>query len=623
MKFMRKFLWFTAAVCCSLLLTSCVGTEDNPTGGVDNGESSSSEQLKARIFSQVGGLSLDTCMATPIGIIKGYDIREDGSYESLWYVHTDNNGDCVMDPEEYDILTIEGKWEPLEKVYCPFLDETYDAMAVTFNVKSIEKPDIDEKELDSDLYSDYDFEFSCQDTIYIIPSKVKGVVFVSQLDFSLMALVNDYVDPAQMFIGEAMARAITRADNEKPFDFFDLLREQQEERDKALTELAKRKLEGMKQFQENFMKGVRLLGEAAQDVGHWFTKTVLNSYPCLITGKSDWMATTFKGLNPKVREISLPGSHDSFTYAFGKVEGNWASTQVYNFKEQLDAGLRFFDMRINRLTAINKLHFYHLIPTHVTFTSALDELKDFFHDHPGETVVLTINFDGDANQSIVDQLKSNLADYKDIFVDYAKYGPDIRLNDAKGKAILIQRFYPNKNSASEKWTNGYVGIEAHTGSKNEVSEMTYSDGTKKVAYGKIMEQDLYENDVQGKSSSQKIGITNSFFDYKKKLMKENFETAANPTEDHMWFINKSSSYTKYTILGKIPGLAYAENATVMNKFAADYINDHLGQKTGFVVMDYAATDQEGGTITHNVYGDALVNAILANNVEMVKKGILK
>ena len=65
------------------------------------------------------------------------------------------------------------------------------------------------------------------------------------------------------------------------------------------------------------------------------------------------------------------------------------------------------------------------------------------------------------------------------------------------------------------------------------------------------------------------------------------------------------------------------NAKVMNIAAYDYINSHLGEKTGWVVMDFAGLDKTGAVSTHVVNGDKLINILLQNNAEMVKKGVLK
>jgi len=68
-------------------------------------------------------------------------------------------------------------------------------------------------------------------------------------------------------------------------------------------------------------------------------------------------------------------------------------------------------------------------------------------------------------------------------------------------------------------------------------------------------------------------------------------------------------------------MSYARNAYHMNKYALDYISEHLGEKTGWVIMDFAGL----GTKEYEspVYGDELVKILLQNNYAMVKSGVLK
>ena len=70
-------------------------------------------------------------------------------------------------------------------------------------------------------------------------------------------------------------------------------------------------------------------------------------------------------------------------------------------------------------------------------------------------------------------------------------------------------------------------------------------------------------------------------------------------------------------------MSYAYNANCMNQFAIEYISEHLGEKTGWVVMDYAGLRTEGAIEKTNVHGDELLKILLQNNYAMVKSGVLK
>lgn len=68
-------------------------------------------------------------------------------------------------------------------------------------------------------------------------------------------------------------------------------------------------------------------------------------------------------------------------------------------------------------------------------------------------------------------------------------------------------------------------------------------------------------------------------------------------------------------------MSYARNAYHMNKYAIDYISEHLGEKTGWVIMDFAGLANKA--FEFNVFGDELVKILLQNNYAMVKSGVLK
>ncbi|KAJ6667480.1 hypothetical protein lerEdw1_016601 [Lerista edwardsae] len=118
----------------------------------------------------------------------------------------------------------------------------------------------------------------------------------------------------------------------------------------------------------------------------------------------------------------LLGSHDAMTYSLDKnseVSGNgskllqfmdkhmhcvihpiilrWSITQVLTVLQQLDAGIRYFDLRIAHKPddpSMN-LYFVHMLYTSVTVQDALLDILGWLEAHPWEVVVLAFrNFDG-------------------------------------------------------------------------------------------------------------------------------------------------------------------------------------------------------------------------------------
>ncbi|XP_074069789.1 PI-PLC X domain-containing protein 1 [Macrotis lagotis] len=138
---------------------------------------------------------------------------------------------------------------------------------------------------------------------------------------------------------------------------------------------------------------------------------------------AQWMSE----LPPKLWDIplyhlSIPGSHDTMTYCLNKkspisqkelkllqvlnkvipcitrpVILKWSTTQELNITEQLDAGIRYFDLRIAHMVdgSEKNLHFVHLIYTTALVEDTLTDISEWLQNHPKEVVILACrNFEG-------------------------------------------------------------------------------------------------------------------------------------------------------------------------------------------------------------------------------------
>ncbi|KAI9542765.1 PI-PLC X domain-containing protein 2 [Dissostichus eleginoides] len=133
---------------------------------------------------------------------------------------------------------------------------------------------------------------------------------------------------------------------------------------------------------------------------------------------ADWMGS----LPPKLsamplKHLAVPGSHDSFTYwvdvhapvgpdqkAFvkylatmfsvlaKKVMVKWAMTQNLTFKEQLEAGIRYFDLRVSSKPRESgkEIYFIHGLFGHKV-SEGLLEINSFLSKHRKEVVFLDFN----------------------------------------------------------------------------------------------------------------------------------------------------------------------------------------------------------------------------------------
>ncbi|PNJ90375.1 PLCXD1 isoform 6, partial [Pongo abelii] len=137
----------------------------------------------------------------------------------------------------------------------------------------------------------------------------------------------------------------------------------------------------------------------------------------------DWMSALCPRLwDVPLHHLSIPGSHDTMTYCLNKkspisheesrllqllnkafpcitrpVVLKWSVTQALDVTEQLDAGVRYLDLRIAHMLegSEKNLHFVHMVYTTALVEDTLTEISEWLEQHPREVVILACrNFEG-------------------------------------------------------------------------------------------------------------------------------------------------------------------------------------------------------------------------------------
>ncbi|MDI3388941.1 phosphatidylinositol-specific phospholipase C [Streptomyces sp. B-S-A8] len=175
-----------------------------------------------------------------------------------------------------------------------------------------------------------------------------------------------------------------------------------------------------------FLKGAAALS-AAGLLGYAGTAPAYARSP----GTQDWLAGLGDGT--ALRALTLPGTHDSGA-RFG---GPWTECQNTTIAEQLNAGIRFLDVRCRAIDGSFAIHhgaFYQ----ELMFGDVLIACRDFLAAHPSETVLMRVKQE---YSEVAD------ADFAAIFTDYL----DVRgwrslfhigdtlptLGQARGKVVLL------------------------------------------------------------------------------------------------------------------------------------------------------------------------------------------
>ncbi|XP_066097164.1 PI-PLC X domain-containing protein 2 [Saccopteryx bilineata] len=131
---------------------------------------------------------------------------------------------------------------------------------------------------------------------------------------------------------------------------------------------------------------------------------------------ADWMASLPPHLHSvPLSNLAIPGSHDSFSYwvdekspvgpdqtpaiirlarisLVKKLMKKWSVTQNLTFREQLEAGIRYFDLRVSSKPgdADQEIYFIHGL-FGIKVWDGLMEIDSFLTQHPREIVFLDFN----------------------------------------------------------------------------------------------------------------------------------------------------------------------------------------------------------------------------------------
>ncbi|XP_045059190.2 PI-PLC X domain-containing protein 1-like isoform X1 [Desmodus rotundus] len=182
-------------------------------------------------------------------------------------------------------------------------------------------------------------------------------------------------------------------------------------------------------------------------------------------GNEDWMSALCPRLwDIPLHHLAIPGSHDTMTYSLNRrcpishtqspllqllakalpcvtlpTVLKWSVTQVLTVTEQLDAGVRYLDLRIAHMPegSAKNLHFVHMMYTTLLVEDTLTEICEWLEGHPREVVILACrNFEGmtkDLHEYLVTCIKNI---FGDMLCPRGEV-PTLRQLWARGQQVLL------------------------------------------------------------------------------------------------------------------------------------------------------------------------------------------
>lgn len=137
----------------------------------------------------------------------------------------------------------------------------------------------------------------------------------------------------------------------------------------------------------------------------------------------------------RVSELSLPGTHDTMSIKSGDIWQN----QTMTLMQQLNSGLRVFDMRVRHVNNRYRMH-HGIIDQDTYFDDVLRDINDFLAANPSETVLFRLKrTDGSGNsRSYNDTLDEYLLNQGERH--YTGHSDNPTLDEIRGKFVIMQEF---------------------------------------------------------------------------------------------------------------------------------------------------------------------------------------
>ena len=320
-----------------------------------------------------------------------------------------------------------------------------------------------------------------------------------------------------------------------------------------------------------------------------YQDSILVAYD-LPTPATDWLSMLRD--ETKVCKLTIPGTHDTMTgmgfyqpvlkYIFNTT----AISQVSTLEEQMNSGLRFFDIRpvvsTDTITKKKILRLTHGISElDITFEWTIDQLQSYLKAHPTEFFIVKLQFDnGFEDQKDLYTLLSNvlhMSKYQGLFVD--NWRPDITVGEMRSKILWLSRYDLRPFNAAFHypivycdWPDEDPDIEEDINPEAQRNCGMYNM-TDTTLTAKLYKQDYYKTTTEKRMRN------------KQKTVIDMMHTAREATvgDEDIWIVNHCSAYTEVSPRG------YITNASNLHPLVIDDLQMYEGT-VGIIPMDMACHD---------------------------------
>ncbi|KAH8823132.1 PLC-like phosphodiesterase [Flagelloscypha sp. PMI_526] len=293
--------------------------------------------------------------------------------------------------------------------------------------------------------------------------------------------------------------------------------------------------------------------------------------------------------------MNIPGTHDAATWNYSQATqdslmrytgsdippASFYRCQEKSFFDQLNDGIRAFDLRVAYNPGDDTLGFWHSVALLAPTTTLDDVLFGFYNwlnEHPTETLLISINREGGHIQDqkleelLVRSLTNDLA--KKYWVSLnGKLGT---LGQSRGKLNLLQRF--DLHSVNQDALGYGIHLSGSKWSDNGADiKLVYNDNPERAAYI----EDTYEPIVPSNSGAaaniaSKVNVTTAHL----------AKAAVNSTENlFISFASAEKTADDEPVTPIIMALGPSGNDGV-NQALLPYLESTKGKRRGVVMLDF-------------------------------------
>ncbi len=309
----------------------------------------------------------------------------------------------------------------------------------------------------------------------------------------------------------------------------------------------------------------------------------------LSTPPTDWLGMVKD--ETKVCKLSIPGTHDTMTgmgfyqpglkYVFDMT----AISHVSTLEEQLNCGIRFFDIRpvVSTDTIAKKkiLRLTHGISElNVTLEQTIDWLQAYLKAHPSEFFIAKLQFDnGFEDQKDLFPLLSDvfhMSKYKGLF--FENWRPDITVGEMRGKILWLSRYdlrplntLYNFPIVYCDWPDEDPDVKEDLDPEAQRNCAMYNMNDESIK-ARLYKQDYYKT-TNAKRMQNKIKTVIDMMHSAREIKED----------DNIWVVNHCSAYTEVSPRG------YLTNASNLHPNVIEDLQKYEGT-VGITPMDMSCHD---------------------------------